>query len=298
MLHRLEHVLLLMPQMQQVLLYGIGFQAPVADTQVPHLDRRLVHSQLSRTSHVSDGFYVTVLILIDLADPRPGQDKAYREPQKQLLPVRDLPVQQRPAHAFQQKRQRVAADHPFPVGRGDPLRHVIEDPGQVEQHPQRDVHHVGQVLHEHAVMQKPAGAPEGEGQERGRRRHRVQDVPCELHVPRQHHGRHDPEGHQHLEAVHPYLCQHQDVLGKVYLRHDRFVVLDDPHAVLQHPVKEVPHGDADEDEHREVRLLRPEHVPEHERVDQHEAERLQHPPQPVEVRVRHLRAQLGARGDD
>ena len=101
---------------------------------------------------------------------------------------------------------------------------------------------------------------------------------------------HDP-GEHHLVCVEEHPGYQQDELGEIHLGHDGFIITHDLYTLDNTPVKEIPDGQAQENKQGKVGLPGIKDYAENKCVDEHEAERLQHPPDPVQIGVRYLRFQ-------
>ena len=87
----------------------------------------------------------------------------------------------------------------------------------------------------------------------------------------------------------------KDEFWYIYFGYDWFVVLDDLDTLQQTLVKKVPESDADKNEDRKVLFFRLKYISEHEYIDQHEAQRIQYPPEPVQIGIGYFSFQLGFR---
>lgn len=102
--------------------------------------------------------------------------------------------------------------------------------------------------------------------------------------------------HQHLEALDQHRGQQQDELGQIDLGQHRLKLLDGADAGKDAAVEEGPGVVSDEDKGAEVALALAEDHRKHEGIHQHEQQRVQHPPQPVEEGASHLVLELGLGG--
>ncbi len=289
--HRFKEFCLVSFAPQKILLDGVGFQPFVADTKVLYFDGVFTHSFVLK----SDGLDIAVFFFIDLPDAGQGQQHADGKPDQQHQKIRGLAVEQALAHGRDQKCHRVIAVQGLAEA-GEPGADVVKNTRQVKQEPQHDGDHIGQVLHIDAEMEQKTAAAKAENGKDHQDRQEPEDIPAQGDLQEQHHQHHDAEGDHHFEAVDPDLGQDQDEFGEIYLGNDGLVILDDLDAVGQIPVEEIPHGQADENEAGKIVFPGIKDIAENEAVDQHEAQGVQHPPDPVQVGAGYLGFQLRCGG--
>ena len=103
---------------------------------------------------------------------------------------------------------------------------------------------------------------------------------------------HNAQRDQHLEPVDQHGRDNQNELGQVHLGENRLVLFHQLDALLHRPVEELPGAVAQEDEGAQVVLAPAEDDAVHKGVYQHEQQRVQNPPQPVQEGTGHLILQL------
>ena len=106
------------------------------------------------------------------------------------------------------------------------------------------------------------------------------------------HDDHNAKGYKHLKAVYTHFYQQKDVFGKIDFGNYGLVLLDDAHALQHGLVEKIPKGDANENKYGKIFFSCRKNGAENKVVDEHEAQRLQDPPQPVQIRIGNFRFQL------
>lgn len=248
--------------MEQTLLDGIRFQTSVVNAEIGYFDCGFFHL---------DHLYVAVFISVYFPDTQTGEQQTHGKPGKHQFPVRRLAVEKCVSHGFQKEGHGVVADQPWAVRRRNAGGYIIENSGQIKDHPQRDIDHIGEVLHKDAVMEQMDRASEGKQKEQGQDRNKIQNIPGERHLPGKHHEDDNCEGDHHFKAVYPDPDQDQDVFGKIDFGNNGFVVFYDFDTSGHHPAEEIPHGQTDENEHRKIRFSCLKYGAENKGIDQHKA---------------------------
>ena len=120
----------------------------------------------------------------------------------------------------------------------------------------------------------------------------VQNIKADRHAVNDHHNDHDAKRDQHFKAVYKHADHNQNVFRQIYFCHNGLVVFDDFYALLKGLIKEIPHRQTDKNEDCKILLFCIKYHTKDQGVDQHETDRIQYPPQPVQVGTCHLRLQF------
>ena len=173
-----------------------------------------------------------------------------------------------------------------------PCFYIIKNTGNIKQQTQYDIDHVGQVLYKYAKMCHNRTASEREQKQGQHDRDHVQNIKADRHAVNDHHNDHDAKRDQHFKAVYKHADHNQNVFRQIYFCHNGLVVFDDFYALLKGLIKEIPHRQTDKNENCKILLFCIKYHTKDQGVDQHETDRIQYPPQPVQVGTCHLRLQF------
>ena len=169
-----------------------------------------------------------------------------------------------------------------------PIPHIIKHTREVEHKPQDHLDHIVEVINIHAEMRDPDAARER--QQQGQKDQR--DGPDKVHgrpdpVCRRK-SRDDPERDHHFKSIYIQLFQDQHVFGNIDLAHDPPECIHDLYRHHHRLIEEIPYGQSDDHDHRQIFSLRlkDHHCDKH--VYQHKKHRIQDPPQPCQIGASHL----------
>ena len=141
-------------------------------------------------------------------------------------------------------------------------------------------------------MHENIAYPERKQKQNDKDRQHIYYTACRPYPENDHHHTHYTKGYHHLKPAHQHPGQQQDKFRHIDLCNDRTVASYQVYTAGHTSGKEIPHRQTDKNKYRKIPLRRMKHHPEHHRVDQHHAHRLDQPPQPVQIRIGHLRPQI------
>ena len=209
--------------------------------------------------------------------------------------MRCLSVDYALTHGCDQKCDRVSLADVVVVWCRQTTHDVPEYTGQVEYKAKCDTQNIAKVFYKYTIMKQKTTDTKNYSNQCDQNWNHIQDIQSQRNAPYSKHSNDDQQRNAHLEAVDTYSDNQKDEFWYIYFGYDWFVVLDDLDTLQQTLVKKVPESDADKNEDRKVLFFRLKYISEHEYIDQHEAQRIQYPPEPVQIGIGYFSFQLGFR---
>ena len=179
---------------------------------------------------------------------------------------------------------RVAVQVQLPEDRVlDPLLNVKEDTYPIVAEPHDNADNVGQILDKYPEVQHNAADPEGKQHFNQKHRDNPEDIPGQGYPVEYHQSYDNYSGEQHLAEIDAHFFNDEYKLRQIDFVDNTFVFLDYLNAGIQCAVEKIPKRKTDKNKQRKVLFLRMEHIPEDNRVNYHHTERIENPPQPVQI---------------
>lgn len=207
-----------------------------------------------------------------------------------------LAVQQTVTRYRDRESDRVNAADDRSPGRGQAILDRPEHTGKIHEHSDANIDDIMHVVDEDAEMHDKAAEAVRYQKEKYDTGNKHQHHHIGLDSVDHHHDDDDQEGKQRFESETEHLYEQQHLFRYIDPADHHAVAPYHDRAVLHRHGEETPHSDARHDKYGEVRLLEFEDNAEHDRIDQHQTERLEYPPNPVEVGIGYLRAQFSFGG--
>lgn len=98
-----------------------------------------------------------------------------------------------------------------------------------------------------------------------------------------HHNRNNAKRDHHLKSIDPHQSKNENILWQIYPGDNVLISFDNLYAVIDTYSEKIPDRKSDENKNREKRFFRIKNVSENEKIQKHKAQRVQYPPQPIQI---------------
>ena len=166
---------------------------------------------------------------------------------------------------------------------------IVENTCQIEDEFQNDIYDIGHIIDKYAQVQQYRAHTKGKNNGQDQYRNDQEEMPVHPDPVKQQQSERDAQTDKHLEAIYHHIGDDQHEFRQIYFRYDRLVPAHHFYGCLNAAAEEIPDRQTDKDVAVIIFHLPVQHISEYKGVDEHEAQRLQDPPQPVQVGIGYFR---------